>query len=194
MKLGTKSETMTNTVSIEARKLEILARFDVLKAKAVAKFGDRAIPNHLKFDFSLRGTTAGMACMRRSINPIDGFFGTIKLNKDMIANGSYDHILNETLPHELAHIICMNLNIGKGHDNTWKAVAQFLGCKGNRCHSEPVVYAKGVTYLYTCTRGTQVAMSQIKHKRIQFEGMTYITRAGGKLHKECAYTRMSKAA
>ena len=170
-------------IEFEKRKRILDDRFEELKRITKVKFGENAIPKHCWLDFNLKGRCAGIAYSS----------GKIRLNKDMIANGSFDHILKETFPHELAHIICFCLGTDRGHGKSWKRFAMFLGCSGNRCHAEPVAYVRGITYIYIATCGKEVRVSQTLHKRIQL-GRTYIVASGGRITQGCSYTTLKKSA
>ena len=162
---------------IESRKDMIVARLGELRTIAKTKFGDRVILGSCGLDFTLRGAKAGVA------------YGTgkIALNIDMIAGDSFEHILNETLPHEYAHIICLQNGLDRGHGKNWKSVAKILGCSGERCHKEPVKYARGKTYEYVASCGSVIRISETIHKRI-LRGRSYsLKTTGGKLHSKCEY-------
>ena len=142
---------------------------------------------HLSFDavsirFDLRGRCAGMARRR-------GTQYSVRFNADMLTREAFDHVLNDTVPHEVAHIVCfMDPRLGRNHDYGWASVCRRLGGTGARTHDEEVVYGKGLTYEYTTTRGHQVRVSQQIHSRIQQRGVTYTYKgAKGKIDKNCAH-------
>lgn len=143
--------------------------------------------------FDLRGRAAGMAGCRRTWGG-----GTsdhyVRFNVDMIAGEGFDHVYKETVPHEIAHIVCyMNPSIGEDHNPGWKRACIALGGTGERCHSEEVVYAKGNTYTYITTRGASVNLSQQRHRKIQ-QGHTYSVRGKGELNQFCKWSRYVAAA
>jgi SprT protein len=142
---------------------------------------------HLNFDavgirFDLRGRCAGMAHRR-------GGHYFMRFNADMLTREAFDHVLQDTVPHEIAHIVCfMDPRLGRNHDYGWASVCRRLGGTGARTHNEEVVYGKGLTYEYTTTRGHQVRVSQQIHSRIQQRGATYTYKgAKGKIDKNCAH-------
>lgn len=63
---------------------------------------------------------------------------TVELSSKFLAKFP-DEMLNETLPHELAHFIDFNLNgwpVGKkGHDNVWKNIMLKIGKNPARLHT-----------------------------------------------------------
>jgi SprT protein len=146
---------------------------------------------HLNFDkvdirFDLRGRAAGMACARLGRN---GRTYHIRLNTDMLNREAADHVINETVPHEVAHIICfMDPRMGRNHDSGWRHVFMQLGGAGSRVHHEAVVYGKGSTYEYTTTTGHTIRCSEQRHKKIQ-QGAIISWRGGkGQTNKSCAYS------
>lgn len=131
--------------------------------------------------FDLKGRAAGQA----------GRVGNqyyMRFNHDMLGREAFDHVLNNTVPHEIAHIVCfMNPSLGSNHNHGWARVCMSLGGTGAKFHKEEVVYGKGSTYEYTTTQGFQVRCSQQLHSRIQ-SGTTYTYRGKGKVDKACAFT------
>ena len=135
----------------------------------------------IQIRFDLRGGAAGMA---------GGRFGQfyMRFNRDMMLNQGWDHLINDTVPHELAHIVCfVNPRLGRNHDLGWKRVCRALGGTGKRCHSEEVVYANGRTYYYTTTQGHVIAISQQRHGKIQ-RGKSYTLRGKGAINRQCQYS------
>ena len=162
---------------------------DLVREK-VAKIVERAnalfnisLPT-IQVRFDLRGQAAGQASHR---------FGqyAMRFNRDMLTNAGWDHLINNTVPHEIAHIVCyFKPTLGRRHDAGWKRVCRMLGGNGQRCFSQddaPVVYAKGRTFTYTATTGTVHNVSEKLHKNIQM-GRTYtLKKCRGKLNKECSF-------
>jgi predicted SprT family Zn-dependent metalloprotease len=129
---------------------------------------------------NLVGVNAGIAGRDRR-----GWY--LRFNTAMINGEGYNHIVNDTIPHEIAHIVCfMKPKLGSGHDAGWARITRELGGSGQRCHNEAVVYATGRTYEYTCSEGTTVRMSQQRHRKIQ-RGVTYTLKRGGKVCRECSF-------
>ena len=135
--------------------------------------------------FDLRGRVAGYATLTKR----EGQHAqtSLRFNTDMMQNGGLDVIINDTVPHEIAHLICMlRPELGNNHDRGWQTVCRMLGGNGKRTHNQPVVYAKGRTYLYTTTTGYQVALSEQRHRKVQ-TGSIYAVRDNGFLNAQCAY-------
>lgn len=132
--------------------------------------------------FDLKGRAAGMASCVKGIY-------IIRYNFDMLHREAFDHVLNNTVPHEVAHIICfMNPALGSDHNSGWERVCIALGGNGNRCHKEEIVYGKGLTYEYKTTTGHPIRFSQTVHRRIQSGKSSYTVRDKGEINKSCSYT------
>lgn len=135
----------------------------------------------VKIDFNLKGRAAGRA------SRVNCQY-TVSFNADMLHREAFDHLLNATVPHEFAHIICfMRPSLGDGHNSGWERVCKSLGGSGARFHKEDVVFGKGITAEYITTTGKTVRISQVVHKRVQ-SGVTYSYRDGSKITKECSFT------
>lgn len=132
--------------------------------------------------FDLKGRAAGMACRRGS-----QYF--MRFNRDMLTREAFDHVLNDTVSHEIAHICCfMNRTLGSNHDAGWTRVCRALGGTGDRTHSEAVVYGKGHTYEYTTDRGHKVRMGDKHHATVQRGIPLRYKNNKGTVTKECAYS------
>lgn len=165
----------------EARVQQVKDKIQSITQTYKAKHPNRFIPEFdLRFD--LRGRCAGQAGRSRGQ-------WLMRLNRDMMVNQSWDHLINDTVPHELAHIVCMANNLDRGHGYMWAMTCREMGGTGQRCHSEEVTYAKGNTYVYTTTTGKTYNVSQVKHRRIQQgAGYTFKDRTMGRLDKTCSYS------
>jgi predicted SprT family Zn-dependent metalloprotease len=149
--------------------------------------------SQVRVRLDLRGRSAGQAGCRRTWGG-----GTsdhyVRLNVDMIDSAGFDHIYNETIPHEIAHVVCyMNPSLGDNHNAGWRRVCQALGGKGARCHEQEVVFANGNTYTYITTTGHKVNMSQQRHRKIQ-QGVVYQVRGKGMINNRCDWDRYMVAA
>jgi len=159
---------------------EVRVKVAALIAQYETRTGQK-VP-HIDIRFDLRGRAAGMASAR-------GWNYSMRFNKDMMMNAGWDHLINDTVPHELAHIICFANGTDRGHGYNWKRTCQALGGSGERCHTEAVTYAKGRTFVYTTSTGHTVNLSEVKHRRIQQgAGYTFKDRTKGRLDKTCAYS------
>lgn len=161
------------------RKQQILDKVAALTVKARELWGHDAVPQNLRVYFDLRGRNAGQACRE------NGQY-YMRFNVDMMQNESWSHIYNNTVPHELAHVICAWKSWDRGHGRNWQRVCRALGGNAERCHSEPVKYANGRTYVYTTSTGRTLIISQIRHRKIQ-RGIVYRTADGGQIDRTCTY-------
>lgn len=125
-----------------------------------------------------RGKVAGMASMRRST-------GYMELNFNAAGiRDHWDYLHDNTIPHEVAHLVTyLRPDLGNKHDHGWRRICLELGGNGNRCHSLPLKYANG-SYYYRTTTGHIIEMSNIRHRKIQFEGGEYRCRGKGLIKKD----------
>jgi predicted SprT family Zn-dependent metalloprotease len=164
---------------LQERISQVQARIRTLKTQWQAQTGQKLPDIQVRFD--LRGRVAGWAGHR-------GGRYFMRFNTDMMQNAGWLHVLNNTVPHELAHVICFVQGTDSGHGGVWARTCRALGGNGERCHSEQVTYAKGRTYVYTTSTGRTIHLSSIKHGKIQ-QGATYTGRNGlGRIDRSCAYS------
>lgn len=159
---------------------QVRAKVAQLVAQYEARHPGQKVPQ-MEIRFDLRGRAAGQAGRR-------GWSYFMRFNRDMMMNAGWDHLFNDTVPHELAHVICFANGSDHGHGLFWKRTCIALGGSGERCHTEAVTYAKGRTYVYTTSTGRTIHMSETKHRRIQ-GGSSYTGRNGlGRIDRTCAYS------
>lgn len=134
------------------------------KVKQLIELGNQLFNTKLPMptvQFNLHGRCAGMAIRK-------GNHYYLRFNAEMMTNNSWDHIYNDTVPHETAHGFCQfNPRLGKDHNAGWADVCRKLGGTGERCHSEPVIYARGNTYEYITSHGHRVRISDYYHNYVQ---------------------------
>jgi predicted SprT family Zn-dependent metalloprotease len=156
----------------------VQARIQTLKTQWQTQTGQTLPDIQVRFD--LRGRVAGWAGSR-------GGRYFMRFNTHMMQNAAWTHVINNTVPHELAHVICFVQGTDSGHGRVWARTCRALGGNGERCHSEAVTYARGDTYVYTTSTGRTIHLSSIKHRKIQ-QGATYMGRQGlGRIDRSCAY-------
>ena len=166
-------------------------RFEQVRAKVqecITK-GNNALgvtlpPVEVRFD--LKGRSAGKAGRR------DGKL-VVWFNGDMMLDDRFQHIINNTVPHEIAHSFCQSFpRFGSGHDRGWKMVCFLLGGNGERCHDQEVTFARGATYEYTTTTGHKVRVSQQIHNKIR-KGQTRMLRdrSKGIVNRDCQFVVVS---
>lgn len=134
--------------------------------------------------FNLRGRVAGWAACKHCAG-VKQY--QLKFNQDMIFGNHLQDMLDDTVPHEVAHLVCYaNPMLGRKHDTGWKRVCIALGGNGQRCHDNEVQYAHG-GYDYMTDTGHKVTVSNIIHRKIQ-AGRTYAWRHGkGRVTRDSAY-------
>ncbi len=136
--------------------------------------------------FDLRGRAAGMAGRR-------GNSYYLRFNTDQIRLGgkTWDHMINDTVPHEVAHTVCQAFpQYGRNHNNGWKRICRMLGGTGQRCYTEqdaPEAVAAQRPVVYISTAGHEIRVTKAIHTKIQ-QGRSYTVRGGlGSINRECAY-------
>lgn len=140
--------------------------------------------------FDLKGRAAGIAGYRGR-----NFFLRFNVNHMALGGLTWDHLLNDTVPHEVAHTVCQAFpNFGRNHDAGWKRVCVALGGNGRRCYSEddaPEAVAAQRPYVYVTTQGHEVRVTKVMHAKIQ-RGSSYTFKGGkGQLTRECQYNYMA---
>lgn len=139
--------------------------------------------SHTVIKFDLKGAAAGIASSSWMGKRLE-----LRFNAVMINNGSFEHIFNDTVPHEVAHLVGFVTGRDNGHGRFWRNACIQLGGSGKTYHSEEVVYAKGKTYEYTATCGKAIRLSQQRHNKIQQRGAVLTVRStNGKIHAGCDY-------
>jgi predicted SprT family Zn-dependent metalloprotease len=162
------------------RKSEVIAKVKACVEKGNELYGITLPKLDVRFD--LRGRAAGMACRR-------GSQYYIRFNRDMLTRDAWEHIINNTVPHEVAHSFCfMNPALGSGHNSGWERVCEALGGNGTRCHKEEVVYGKGYTYEYTTDRGHTVRVGDKYHAHVQRGMQLSFKRGMGAIHKHSPHS------
>ena len=110
--------------------------------------------NDVKFSMNGRLTsTAGRAFLGE---------GRLEFSKVLYAQNEAQ-FLNDTVPHELAHIVAYRVFGDRGHGVHWKHVMNFLGFEANRCHNYAVQRrspSKKYTYVCGCEGKTHEVSAQ----------------------------------
>jgi predicted SprT family Zn-dependent metalloprotease len=160
-------------------------------ARAEAKFGVKMPRVDVRFD--LEGRAAGMAGHRWG-----QFYLRFNRNHMQLGGKTWEHLLNDTVPHEVAHTVCQAFpKFGRNHDQGWKRVCIALGGSGQRCYSEedaPEAIAAQRPWVYITTNGNEVRVTKVIHSKIQ-QGMIYTFRGGkGQVSRQCQYNYMTAPA
>ena len=195
---------------LDTRKAEVVAKLEVLVKVAQALWPTSLsglTADSLKFEtrFDLRGVAAGQAlvrgnphcCLCNSNFKRCSFCGalwnthyTLRFNSQMMVGEGWRHLFDDTVPHELAHLLNYHMGRGLNHSPAWRSICIGLGGTGERCHSEAVTFAKGGTFEYTTTTGRKVILSQIRHNRVQ-KGERYGWPDGSKIDRACAFKKVA---
>ena len=152
-----------NTLMVEPSRTEVEQKCHELVAKGNAMFGTNVKLASIGWD--LRGRAAGQA-MRRNL------YYSIRFNLDA-KRMDPKHFFNETVPHEIAHLIVFELTLtgrsrDRGHGHDFRRVCRALGGTGNRCHSIDLPKAKVHTkYKYTTDSGRTIEVGAVVHRKIQ---------------------------
>lgn len=136
--------------------------------------------------YNLRGRVAGWAGCKICRMTLSYQY-TLKFNRDLITGKHFEDMRDETVPHEIAHLVCFaNPALGKNHNEGWKRVCIALGGNGKSRHSYDVEYAAG-TFTYVSDRGVNINVSKIRHTKIQ-RGVGYTFKGGkGRMDRHCAW-------
>lgn len=83
----------------------------------------------------------------------------------------FDHILNDTIPHELSHAVQYQCTRGRGHDIYWKNIMRrVFGLEPVRCHSldvEGVARRVARPYVYVCKCAEPIKVTRNIHEKMQ---------------------------
>lgn len=99
---------------------QFIAKTHEVMQKANEIFG---LDIKLEVTVDIRGTRCAGQAVRK--------WGTyrVRLNP-LFCQQHPEDMMNDTIPHEVAHIVCFALKICDGHGKNWKGVAKKLGCSG----------------------------------------------------------------
>lgn len=153
-----------------------------LIAKANERYNITLPEITLRFD--LTGRSAGQAIRKQGLY-------SMRFNKQMMMNAGWDHIINDTVPHELAHVIGFFTKKDFGHGDWWRACCIALGGTGKTRHSCAVMH-RGGTFAYTTSTGQVFNVSNTIHKKIQ-AGCSYTLKADrSAVNSRCAWVELNE--
>lgn len=121
----------------------------------------------IQINFDLKGRTAGQAFTTS---------GKIRYNLTALTvEGGWDHLLNQTVPHEVAHMVQYNCSrfptsrqVNTPHGAYWQSVMRKFGVRPDRCHDLPLPAArKRKTYLAKCPCKQHEISSVIANKMLK---------------------------
>lgn len=98
--------------------------------------------------FDLKGRSAGMVRFSPTGRPV------VRYNEVLLAENR-EHFINQTIPHEVAHVVVMSLYGRKArpHGREWRSVMGLFGAEPARCHQYDTsrsVARHHVRYPYRC--------------------------------------------
>lgn len=112
---------------------------------------------------------------------------TVTLNRDAIAQNPQD-MLEDTVPHEVAHIVCMiKPHLGDGHNQGWQTVCKRLGGSGNHRYAYgdyDMRLRKRRQYVYNVPDFGRVHIGDVRHRAMQDKGIVYKSTKGYRITKE----------
>lgn len=119
----------------------------------------------IRFEYH-RSTCAGKACISETR------YGryTIKLNVPLFAHNDDSDQIDNTVGHEIAHLVAFAVYGDRGHGKRWKSVMIRFGLPPERCHSmndaARAVGKNTTVYAYHCAGcGKVVSLGAKRHKR-----------------------------
>jgi predicted SprT family Zn-dependent metalloprotease len=129
--------------------------------------------------FNLRGRVAGWAGCKICAGHREVYF---RFNRELISGKHFEDILEETVPHELAHGVCyLRPELGRKHDGGWRRVCLALGGNGQTRHDYEVV-VKG-RWDYITNLGHKVSITTRHHNHVQMGGILRFKRGKGTIDR-----------
>jgi predicted SprT family Zn-dependent metalloprotease len=157
----------------------ITARTQEVLNKAEALYGVKINPS---IAFNLRGRVAGWAGCKFCFLTRKATQFSLRFNRELITGNHFDDMMNNTVPHEVAHLVCYaRPELGRKHDGGWKRVCMALGGNGDRCHNYDVV-VKG-RWDYLTDLGNKVSVTKKHHAYVQQGGTLRFKRGLGMITK-----------
>ena len=153
-------------------------------AQAEKLYGVKISPT---VSFNLRGRVAGWAgcTLCRMTRTASNF--RLRFNCELIEGKHFDDMVNNTVPHEIAHLVCYaRPDLGSKHDAGWQRVCLALGGDGKRCHTYEVS-PRGGGFTYRATCGTVLTVSRQIHNKIQQGQGRVLKKTRGRVDRFCAW-------
>jgi predicted SprT family Zn-dependent metalloprotease len=186
--------------TVALRIAQAVAKVQTILNVASIKYDIPNLDQIIDLTFDLKGNCAGIAkgfnlLPPTNINRISSNSKfVIRLNQVMMMEEEgFQHIMEDTIPHEIAHIVCFaKPSYGNAHNSGWKQICVELGGSGRTCHQQKVYFGKGNTYQYKSVTGKEVMVSDKYHKKIQ-SGISLTYRKAGLVDKSCSYTLVARS-
>lgn len=153
------------------------ARQATLDVLAIAREKYPALKDQIdatKVTFKQRGRIAAKAHVQHY--PKEGRFETeVKINVEAYALRP-DEMLHDTIPHEVAHLVCLVLGLDRGHGYEWERCCIALGGDGERYHNMKLTSVrKSKRFLYRNYSGQEIHFKQGRHSNLQLGRQTGYT-------------------
>ncbi len=95
------------------------------------------------------------------------------LNAQLVNEEDAHKLIDEVIPHEIAHLVCfIRPELGKNHNRGWANVCRILGGSGERCHRYDLQKARRTRKAVYNINGQLQNIGLTVHKRIQ-RGASY---------------------
>lgn len=133
---------------------------------AEAKYG-KMPPIEIRYD--IRGRTAGYAGWK--VNRWTGEKSSycLRFNREAISK-HWDEMVQSTIPHEVAHIVCAVFPQlgGDNHNWKWAQIDRELGGTGERCHRMELTPGRVTNrYIYKDSMGKEITVGPKHHAALQ---------------------------
>jgi len=155
-----------------AHKTQIRNKIKEVVEMAERKYGFAIPYDRMTIEWKNKGSSAASAWHQ---------YGRYGLRISMeSATLDMDEMLNDTIPHEVAHLVCFhNRSLGKNHNNGWKSVCRGLGGTGARTHSQVLTKARYKSqYLYRTDSGVECKVGPKVHKSCRLGGTRRLKSTG----------------
>lgn len=160
-------------------KSRIIAQCNAALARASLLFPNENFTN-VEIRFDLRGAQAAQA--RRDWDEY-----SMRFNLDY-AMAHLDHLLADTVPHEVAHIARFKTHNDNTHGPGWKKLCLALGGTAEVTHGMPKIFSKGRTFEYVTTTGYTVRISEHMHNKVQRGAAYRYSVVEGDINSKCSYS------
>lgn len=121
--------------------------------------------DYVETRFDLRGYAAAQARWTRRDGEIEDL--VVKINMEAYLLRPTE-MLEQTIPHELAHLVCGVMGWDRGHGRAWKATCIGLGGDGKVHHDMKLTSVrKSKVFLYVNDEGQEAHFKQGRHSNLQ---------------------------
>jgi predicted SprT family Zn-dependent metalloprotease len=169
-----------------------------VKTNEVMALARRLYPGHYIPTPNLTFDIRGRSCGGRALYSRAKGICKVQYNLDWYAANPAEYLQN-TVTHEIAHIVAAATGLGRGHNAGWVRICLALGGDGKRCNDHADVKAvkkarQTNEYLYRSELGREVWVGPVHHNRLQARGhvnpvtgrhgYNLITRTSGKIYRD----------